>query len=365
MKAGGPRSFPASRIGYPRRMRVVVLGATGNVGSALLDALDADDRIAEIVGFARRAPELRPPKVRWVTGDVRTADLGALLDGAAAVVHLIWKIQPSRDRAETRSVNIDGTERVLDAVRRNRVPVLVHASSLAAYSAGPDDRRQAVDETWPTDGIASSFYARDKAAVERRLDALEAELSSLRLVRLRPGMIFQRSAAEQIRRYFLGPLWPSAIVRPGCTPIAPVPRDLRADVVHAEDVAEAYRLAIVSPQAFGAYNVAATQPLTSRIIADALGGIPLPIPMRSLRTIVELSWKAHLQPSPPGWIDLAAMSPLMDCSRLRALGWQPRHTARATFGELLAGLRDRAGGPTAPLATGGRLEQLRSGVGGT
>lgn len=345
-------------------MRVVVLGATGNVGTALLEALCVDERIEEIVGFARRAPSFTMPKVGWVTGDVRNADLAALFAGAAAVVHLIWKIQPSRDRAETRSVNIDGTERVLEAVRRSKVPVLVHASSLAAYSPGPDDPRRAVDETWPTNGIATSFYARDKAAVERRLDALEAELSSLRLVRLRPGMTFQRSAAEQIRRYFLGPLWPSPVVRPGWMPVAPTPRDLRANVVHAEDVAAAYRLAIVSPQAFGAYNVAAEQPLTSRMIADTLGGFPLPIPMHALRTLADLSWKARLQPSPPGWIDLAALSPLMDCSRLQALGWRPRHTALATFRELLEGLRDRVGGPTDPLAAGQRREELRSGVGG-
>lgn len=344
-------------------MRVVILGATGNVGSTLLDTLVADDRIDEIVGFCRRAPSFRLPKVRWVTGDVRSADLAALFDGAAAVVHLIWKIQPSRDRGETRSVNIDGTERVLDAVHRSKVPVLVHASSLAAYSPGPDDPRRAVDETWPTGGIATSFYARDKATVERRLDALEARMPSLRLVRLRPGMTFQRSAAEQIRRYFLGPFLPSPLVRPGWMPVAPVPLDLRANVVHADDVAAAYRLAIVSPQAFGAYNVAATEPLTSRMIAGTLGGLPVPIPMRSLRTIADLSWKARLQPSPPGWIDLAAMSPLMDCSRLQTLGWQPGHTARATFTELLEGLRDRAGGATPPLAAGQRVDELRRGVG--
>ncbi len=345
-------------------MRVVVLGATGNVGSALIDALVADERIEQIVGFARRAPTFRPPKVRWATGDIRTADLTGLLDGAAAVVHLVWKIQPSRDRAETRSVNLDGTDRVIDAVRRSKVPVLVHASSLAAYSPGPDDPRHAVDETWPTNGIATSFYARDKAAAERRLDALEAELPSLRLVRLRPGLIFQRSAAEEVRRYFLGPLWPSPLVRPGLVPLAPVPRDLRAQVVHAQDVAEAYRLAIVSPQAFGAYNVAATQPLTSRTIADALGGIPLPIPIRWLRGVAEWSWKARLQPTPPGWVDLAAMSPLMDCSRLEALGWRPRHSAFETMRELLEGLRDGTGGPTPPLAPGQRRRELRTGVGG-
>lgn len=345
-------------------MRVVVLGATGNVGSALIDALVADERIEQIVGFARRAPARRPPKVRWVTGDIRTADLSALLDGAAAVVHLVWRIQPSRDRSETRSVNIDGTERVIEAVRRAKVPVLVHASSLAAYSPGPDDPGQPVDETWPTGGIATSFYARDKAAAERRLDALEAELPSLRLVRLRPGLIFQRSAAEEIRRYFLGPFWPSPLIRPGLVPFAPVPRALRVQVVHAQDVAEAYRLAIVSPQAFGAYNVAAAQPLTSREIADALGGIPLPIPIRWLRRAAELSWKARLQPTPPGWVDLAAMSPLMDCARLQALGWHPRHAARETLRELLEGLGGRAGGPTPPLLPGGRREQLRTGVGG-
>ncbi|MFA4929152.1 MAG: NAD-dependent epimerase/dehydratase family protein [Patulibacter sp.] len=345
-------------------MRVVVLGATGNVGSALLRSLAGDDRIDEIVGFARRAPSFSVPKTVWVTGDIRTADLATLFDGAAAVVNLVWKIQPSRDRAETRSVNIDGTERVLDAVRRSKVPVLVHASSLAAYSPGPDDPLSRVDETWPTGGIASSFYARDKAAAERRLDALEAELPSLRVVRLRPGMIFQRSAAEQIRRYFLGPFWPSPLVRPGFVPVAPVPRDVRAQVVHADDVAEAYRMAIVSPQMVGAYNVAAPDPLSPRMIAETLGGLPLPISSRQLRAIADLTWKARLQPTPPGWVDLAALSPLMDCSRLTALGWTARHDGQSTFRELLDGLRDQAGGPTPPLLPGGRTEQIRTGVGG-
>src|SRR5690606_38511846 len=104
---------PPGFRGTDQAMRVVVLGATGNVGTPLIAALAADERIAEIVGFARRDPGIVAPKVRWVTGDIRTADLAALCDGAAAVVHLVWKIQPSHDRAETRSVNLDGTARVI------------------------------------------------------------------------------------------------------------------------------------------------------------------------------------------------------------------------------------------------------------
>ncbi len=345
-------------------MRIVVLGATGNVGTPLVATLARDERITEIVGFARRDPGIAVPKVRWVTGDVRTADLGALCDGAAAVVHLVWKIQPSHDRDETRSVNLGGTERVLDAVRRRRVPLLVHASSLAAYSPGPDDPDRPVDETWPTDGIPTSFYARDKAAAERMLDALEAERPELRVVRLRPGMIFQRSASEQIRRYFLGPFWPSPLVRPGRLPLVPLPRGLRTQVVHAADVAEAYRLAIVSPQAVGAYNVAAPETVTLELVSEVLGGRPLPIPPGALRAIADVSWRARLQPAPPGWIDLAMRSPLMDGSRLAALGWRPRHSAAETVRELLVGLRDRVGGPTPPLRAGGRSAELRSRVGG-
>ena len=38
-------------------------------------------------------------------------------------------------------------------------------------SEGPKDR--AVDESWPTDGVASGYYGRQKAAVERILDTFE------------------------------------------------------------------------------------------------------------------------------------------------------------------------------------------------
>ena len=52
------------------------------------------------------------------------------------------------------------------------MPALVYASSVGAYAPGPKDRR--VPETWPTTGVESSFYSRDKAAVERLLTASSA-----------------------------------------------------------------------------------------------------------------------------------------------------------------------------------------------
>jgi nucleoside-diphosphate-sugar epimerase len=349
-------------------MRVVVTGASGNVGSALLRLLATEPAVEEIVGLCRRTPDVQLPKVRWVSGDVRDHDLVGLFRGAAAVVHLAWLIQPAHDREEVRSVNVDGSARVFAAVGEARVPTLVHASSVAAYGPGPSgDEDERVDETWTTTGIPTSYYSRDKVAAEELLNAFEEEFSAVRVVRLRPGLIFQRSAAQEIRRYFLGPFWPSPLVRPGRMPIAPIPRGLRFQVVHTDDVAEAYRLAVVRPDAHGAYNVAAEPPITPRRLRQVLGGVPVPVPQRALRAAAAVSWRGRLQPAAPGWVDLGYASPLMSTARLQALGWAPTHTGPETLFELLAGLRDGSGGATPPLRAdaGGRFRggEIRSGVG--
>src|SRR3954452_4945147 len=189
-------------------MRVVVTGATGNVGTALLRALDPDERVREVIGLARRRPALELPKVTWREADICKADLRAVFTGADAVVHLAWLIQPSRDEATTRAVNVEGSARVFEAAAAAAVPRLVYASSVGAYSRGPKGRL--VDESWPTEGVETSFYSRHKAAVERILDSFEAAHPEIRVARLRPGLIFQRDAASEIRRLFAAPLLPTS-----------------------------------------------------------------------------------------------------------------------------------------------------------
>ena len=223
-------------------MRVVITGATGNAGTALCRRLATDPEVESIVGIARRRPNARLDKVEWRTADVAAHDLVPLFEGADAVVHLAWLIQPSRDQATLRRTNIDGSRAVFAAVAEARVPTLLYASSVGTYSPGPKDR--AVDEGWAAQGIPTSFYSRHKAEVERMLDGLEADQPGLRVVRLRPGLIFQRSAARGIRRLSLGPLFPGSLVRDSLIPVVPDLERLRFQAVHSDDVAEAYRLAL-------------------------------------------------------------------------------------------------------------------------
>ena len=145
-----------------------------------------------------------------------------------------------------------------------------------------------MDESWPTDGIPSSFYARHKAACERTLDDLELRHRDLRVVRLRPGLIFQREAAQEIRRLFAGPLLPSPLVRPELIPVVPDVDRLVFQAVHADDVGEAYRLAATDDRASGAYNIAAEPVLDVTALALLLGARPVRIRARVLRAAAAL-----------------------------------------------------------------------------
>lgn len=349
-------------------MRIVVTGATGNVGTALVRALLDDPAGHEVIGIARRLPSWTPGgSLQWVQADVARDDLRPSFRGADAVVHLAWLLQPSRDRQITDAVNIEGSRRVFDAAIAEEVPAIVHASSVAAYRAG--DPNVPVSEDWPTDGITGSYYSEQKVAVERYLDVLEASHPEVRVVRLRPGLIFQRSNASQFRRLFAGPFVPGSLLRPAFIPLIPQMPGLAGQVLHADDVAELYRLACTSPGARGPYNAATNPPLDAQSLGHMLGARPIGFPPRLARAVVKLTWRAHLQPVSAGWLDIALGVPIIKTDRARKeLGWTPKHDAEAVIRELLDGLHEGDGFPTPPLEpnAGGRfrLREVLTGVGG-
>jgi nucleoside-diphosphate-sugar epimerase len=333
-------------------MRVVVTGASGNVGTSLLRALADETDVDEIVGLARRRPAGSFAKTEWQSADVETDDLVPLFRGADCVVHLAWRIQPSHEIPALRRTNVTGSERVFRAVAEAGVPSLVHGSSVGAYSPDPKDRR--VDEAWPTEGTPTSFYARHKAEVERLLDRFQVERPEVRVVRLRPGLIFKRSSAEEQRRYFLGPFFPRLVARHGTVAVVPDLDGLRFQAVHSLDVGEAYRLAVIG-DARGAFNVAAEPVLDARTLARALGARVLPVPLAAARAAMAASWRLHLQPTPPGWLDMGRSVPLMDTTRAREeLGWKPRRSSLEAIRDVLSGIAEAEGESTPPLESARR-----------
>ena len=329
-------------------MRVAVTGATGNVGTSVLGALADEPAVDCVVGIARRVPDTPFPKVEWRAADVTRHDLVPLLRTVDAVVHLVWVVQPNHDEAALHRVNVGGSLRVFQAVADAGVATLVHASAFGAYSPGPKER--AVDESWPTHGIPRSWYSRQKAYVERALDAFALAHPGIRVVRFRSALVLKREAAAQAHRLYGGPLLPRAVVRPSSVRTVPDVAGLRTQAVHSRDVASAYRRALVS-DARGAFNLAADPVLDAASVATALRARTVPLPPRALRAAVSASWLLRLQPTSPDWVDLLVEPPLLDTTRAReVLGWSPTSSATAALMEFLEGIADGAGGSTAPLA---------------
>lgn len=332
-------------------MRIIVIGATGNVGTAVLDRLAGGGH--ELIGVARRLPDAsRPPysAANWHIVDIAAADavdrLAPILAGADAVVLLAWVLQPNHDEPAMRRINVTGTAHVLAAVARAGVPHLAYASSVGTYSIGP--KRSAVDESWPTGGIPTSHYSRHKAMNERALDAFEAENPGIVVARLRPGLVFQRRAATEIAGLFLGRRFPTRWLGAVRIPVVPLSTRIVSQAVHAADLASAFAL-VLEQRAGGAFNIADDPVLGPDQVAAAVGARAIPFRFPVLRSIVWLSWKLRLQATDPGWLDIAANVPIMSTERARrVLGWVPEHSSTEALAEIVQGLVHRSNEPASP-----------------
>jgi len=329
--------------------RIVVTGATGNVGTSVVRLLSEDPEVDSVLGLARRIPDWSPPKTDWSAVDLSSqrADLEKEFAGADAVVHLAWAFQPTHDPAATWRTNVLGSIRVFEAVAAAGVPALVHASSVGAYSPGPKD--EAVDESWPTHGWPDAAYCREKAYLERALDTFERDHAEVRVVRMRPAFLFKRESASEQRRIFGGRFLPGPLARPELLPFLPDIPGLRVQALHTDDAAKAYRLA-VHCDLRGAFNLAAEPPVDAELLGEMLGTRRVRLPRTAARSALAAAWGLHLLPASPHLFDAVLRLPLMDCTRARTeLRWNPEHTANEVLEEFLKGLQQGAGASTEPL----------------
>lgn len=316
-------------------MRIVITGATGNIGTATRRRLVAEH---SVTGLARRVPAEGPWRSVDLTTDSCLPVLRQAIEDADAVIHLAWGFQPSHDLRYLVELGVGGTRRVLRAASEAGVPHLVHMSSIGAYAPRYDD--QPVDESWPHDGVPSARYSRHKVAAEQLLDDHDASGRSPMVTRIRPTLVGQREAGSELLRYTLPAVVPARAL--GMVPVLPLDRRLRVSLVHADDVADALAR-VVEQRAGGAFNLSTEPPVTAEVIAEELGARLVHVPSQVLRPALAAAWQLRLQQVDTGWLDMAYSLPLLDATRARTeLGWQPTHSARGVLREVLAGMREKA-----------------------
>ncbi|MFE9040195.1 NAD-dependent epimerase/dehydratase family protein [Streptomyces sp. NPDC012421] len=335
------------------RLRVVVTGATGNVGTSVVRALARDEQVGSVLGLARRLPELRLPGVEWAAVDLSDDGdeprLAQYVADADAVVHLAWRFQPTHDPVATWHTNVQGTLRVCAAVADAHVPALVCASSVGAYSPGPESGAP-VSEAWPTHGWPGAAYSREKAYVERVLDTFERDHPQTRVVRMRPAFLFKEESASEQRRIFAGRFLPGQLVRPDLLPVLPEFEGLRFQVLHTDDAADAYLRAVLR-DVRGAFNLAAEPVVDAALLGELFGARPVRVPAGAVRGALAAAWHLRLAPASPGLFDLLRHAPVMSVARAREeLEWTPRASSVEALEAFLRGVRSGAGDDTAPLA---------------
>jgi nucleoside-diphosphate-sugar epimerase len=334
-------------------VRVVITGASGNLGTALLEAATAPGGPQwDVLGVARRRPEPVPPydRVSWECCDIGVASgadrLRDLVRQADVVVHLAWAVQPAAGEPPMRQTNLTGTRNLLRAVAGSGVRHLVCASSVAAYR--PAGRHGRVAETWSTGGVPGSAYSRQKAELETMLDGFEAERPEVTVARVRPCAIVSRAAGAQLASWLVSPLLPTWAAGRVLLPL-PVWPGLRLQAVHARDVADGIRL-IVAAGAGGGFNLAA-EPVVRRRELAAAGITCVGLPYRAIEYAATVSWRAGLQPLHRGWLRLADRAALVDTTRARhELGWTPTVDATAAVREMIEAVRHAQRHPSPPLA---------------
>jgi nucleoside-diphosphate-sugar epimerase len=329
-------------------LTVAVTGPTGDLGVAIVSALERSRAVKRVVGMARRPFDpgaLGWRKTEYRQGDVTDrASVRDLVKGADAVVHLAFAILTASDA--TRRLNVDGSRLVFEESVQAEVPRLCYASSVAAYGFHRSNPAWLTEDV-PTRGSGLHAYSAQKAEVEHVLaDVLDGHPSTAAWV-FRPCIVAgprARTMLEEIPYQRLSEALPDPLGRmlgslPGVKPVIPDP-GLRFQLVHEDDVANAFLAGVRGRGEPGAYNLAAAGTLTLGDLADSLGWYSLRVPKAAIAATAEAVARLPLLPEQTSWVEAIRTPVLMKSTRARkALGWRPRHTARATLDEMVAAQR--------------------------
>ena len=318
-------------------LTVAVTGPTGTFGFGLMPLLQADDRIARIVGIARRPfdpAEHGWTKMEYRQGDVRDPDaLEEAFRDADVVCHLAFMITGTAARDTIRAINVDGTQNTFQAAAAAGADRFVYASSVAAYGFH-DDNPVGMTEEWPTRPADHLFYAQEKAEVEETLWEQDKQHPELDLYLLRPPIVLGPHAvgakdllpgpAATIGKALLGALSSVPIPIPALAPDVPV------QFIHEDDVGQAFLQCIVGAGPPGAYNIAADGVVTGAEIARELGLAPVSVPGGLVHAAAgAIAGLPKIPGMPPAaeWVEAASHPAIMDTSKAKSkLGWKPRYS---------------------------------------
>jgi nucleoside-diphosphate-sugar epimerase len=286
---------------------VLVTGASGPLGTRVCALLDADPTVERVL----RLDSLE------VTPAGR--DLKALVEGVDTVIHLGSTLGPELDGTGAAGVDVDGSQKLLEAAGSGGTSTIVVLSTAMVYGAWPNNPVPLTEDAALRPNPELAFAVR-KAEVERLAAEWRSEHPGATVAILRPTI----ALAEELTGWMAWSLWGSGGVQP---------EDLEppAQFVHLDDLAAAVDLAR-RRRLDGVYNVAPDGWIGAeqlRALAGPRARLRLPEPLAS--RVAAMRWRLGLTPTPPAVLPFTVHPWVVANDRLRAAGWEPTYSNEEAF----------------------------------
>ncbi len=309
-------------------LSVAVTGAGGFIGTRLLEELCADERVGRVLGFDVREPEFHHGKLIFDRLDVRDPALQKRLNQVDVLIHLAFVMDPIKDEAAMRDVNVNGSQNVFKAAGRAGVAKLIYTSSAVVYGAHRDNRIP-LSEDAPLRANLDFSYAAHKLEVEYVLREIEEEFPDLQMTVFRPAIVFGARVDNA---------WSHALELPvlfGVQGYAPP-----LQFVHEEDVASAISHAVFN-EVPGVYNLAAAGWLEADDMLSIVGRPKVDLPEPVAFGLAQRLWSLGLAEAPAGMLHYVMHPWIVSTEKLTAAGFTCVHPNLDTFIEGAEGAKGR------------------------
>lgn len=304
---------------------IVILGATGVIGSRTLQYLEASKQFAKIVVVDQRKPDFNLKRAKFykfdLTAPTADADLAEILktENCDTLIHTALPVSPVKNMDYAHELIAIGSYYIFNACHAAKVRKVVISTTTDVYGAFP------TNPNYLTENMSLKGHLQDKTLADR----IDAE---------KQAMLFQKKNPESVVTIFrhctiLGPGIDSYKTRYLKRPVVltMLGYDPLIQFVHIDDVMQAFQK-LIHEDHRGVFNFAGDGVLSLSRIIELSGAVGLPMPPRVFKNVVQFLWNLDVSPAPASLANFLRYICVADNQKFKKqVGFSPKYNTKAAL----------------------------------